>query len=193
MKTKICAKHAKVCALFLSGIALAIQIPSASAVDVGIGATHQGQGNTVLIPIKMDVLIVEPEVSYSRAKQNATVSTAPSSNDSTSSTFGLATGVYYRQALGPLFEGYFGGRVGIATTKTDQTAGINTFNQKSDSWFIGPTAGLQHYFSKQFAIALDVGLIYQHTKQKFTTNTIEQNFTTKQFDTQTRILLRGYF
>jgi len=182
--------------LFFSGIALVIQIPLASAVDYGVGVAHEGTGNIVLIPIRLDSLIIEPEITYRRQK---TANTAPGfSSDETFTQYGLGTGIYARRPLGPSFEGYFGGRVGYSRSRdhsSQEITALATFSnhQKSTSWFVGPTAGLQHYFSKQFSISLDVGLVYQYTKNDFSFDSNDQSFNTRTTVSLTRILLRGYF
>jgi len=184
---------AKAGALLLSGIALALLVPPASAADWGVGVAHFGQGNTVLIPIRMESLIVEPEIYYSRSKQDFTSIPSGINGNGTISQYGLATGIYGRSELGPSFESYVGARAGVSKGKFDQTSGISTFNQKYHSWFVAPTAGLQYYFAKQFSIALDVGLVYADSKEKFTLGVDEQTTDSKDLSTLTRILLRGYF
>jgi hypothetical protein len=185
------AKYVKAGALFLSAVAaLAIRIPPASAADYGVGVAHDGGGTTVLFPIRLDSLTVEPEVSFSRSKSDSETSTA--SGKETVSSYGFATGIYTRRELGPSFEGYFGGRVGIGKSRDHGDQGTSTFQQKNDTWFVAPTAGLQHYFSQQFGISLEVGLVYEHGKNSLSFGT-DQSTTASQVSTRTRILLRGYF
>ena len=185
------AKHLKAGALFLAGIApLAVQIPPASAADYGLGVAH-GNNSAVMVPIRLESLTVEPEVFYSRSKTKGESDTTGSSN-STFTLYGLATGIYARRTLGPSFEGYFGGRVGIEKFRNNNDSGTLSFQQKGDLWFVGPAVGLEYYFSKQFSIALDVGLIYDHVKNKSSFPT-DQTITTNRVDTTTRMLLRGYF
>src|SRR5258706_1675747 len=186
------ARNAKAIALFLSGIAaVALQISPASAADYGLGVSH-GNDNAVMVPIRLESLTVEPEVSYSRSKTKGESTTGPSNGTFTS--YGLATGIYARRALGPSFESYFGGRVGISKFRNSGDLG-GTFSsqQKIDTWFVGPTVGLEHYFSKQFSIALDVALLYSHSKNKFAAGLTDQSSTSNGVDTATRMLLRGYF
>jgi len=183
-----CSGRATARALVLSGIWLAAPVPPAAAADYGVGATHNGEGDTVLVPIRMESLVVEPEVSYARFKSTITANGA--SGTSTSTSYGLATGVYARRALGASFEGYFGGRAGIEKFRSSADSGLR---QRVDTWFVAPTAGLQHYFSKQFSIALDVGLVYERDKNKLASGAVEQTLTTRGVNTRTRILLRAYF
>jgi len=184
-------RNAKAGALFLSGIAtVALQISPASAADYGLGVSH-GNNEAVMVPIRLESLTVEPEVFYSRSKNKTEAPTSSSTNTFTS--YGLATGIYARRALGPSFEGYFGGRVGIQKFKDSGDSGTGSVQQKFDSWFVGPTVGLEHYFSKQFSIALDVALLYSHSKNKFTVGLTDQSSTSNGVDTATRMLLRGYF
>src|SRR5712672_1128302 len=112
--TENCAKHVKAGALFkagaliLSGIAaLVLQVPLAQAVDVGLGVALEGSGSTVMIPIRIDFLFIEPEVQIQSQSQ--------SGFKFRSVTPGV--GVYYRKELGPLFEGYLGGKLSFTTTK----------------------------------------------------------------------------
>ncbi len=185
------ARNAKAVALFLSGIAaVALQIPPASAADYGLGVSH-GNNEAVMVPIRLESLTVEPEVFYSRSKTKSESTTGPS--NSTFTSYGLATGIYARRTLGPSFEGYFGGRVGIQKFRINSDSGTLSLQQKGDIWFAGPSVGLEHYFSKQFSIGLDVALLYSHNKNKFTAGLTDQSSTSNGVDTATRMLLRGYF
>jgi len=174
--SKDCVKHSKaaVRAAFLSGIAaLACQIPLASAADYGVGVFHNGQGSTVVAPIRLESLTVEPEVTLHRA----------SGGGQTSNVTTLGTGIYVRKELGSLFESYLGGRVGYTSAKTPSSPVTET-----RTYSLTPTFGVQHFFSKQFSIGLDVGLRYSNSSQKSLTTTHTTNL-----DTDTRILLRAYF
>ena len=189
------ARNAKAVALFLSGIAaVALQIPPASAADYGLGVSH-GNNEAVMVPIRLESLTVEPEVFYSRSKTKTESDTF--SSNSTFISYGLATGIYARRTLGPSFEGYFGGRLGIGRStdhgNQEVTGTASSIQQKTRSWFLGPTAGLEYYFSKQFSIALDVGLIYEYSKNDFSSDSSDQSFRVRTVDTRTRMLLRGYF
>jgi len=175
--TENCAKHLKAGALFLSGIAaLVLQVPLASAVDVGLGVALEGSGSTVMIPIRIDFLFIEPEIQIQSQSQ--------SGFKFQSVTPGV--GVYYRKELGALFEGYLGGKVSFGTTK--QTVG--TTELKSASIRIGPVVGIQHFFSKQFSLGLDASLPYQHGKVK---QTGQPDETFHSWETETRVLLRAFF
>src|SRR5258706_1407449 len=126
------ARNAKAVALFLSGIAaVALQISPASAADYGLGASH-GNNNAVMVPIRLESLTVEPEVFYSRSKTKSELDTGPS--NSTFSSYGVATGIYARRTLGPSFEGYFGGRVGIQKFRISGDSETFSLHRKDDLW-----------------------------------------------------------
>src|SRR6267154_101656 len=185
------ARNAKAVALFLSGVAaVALQIPPASAADYGLGVSH-GNNNAVMGPSRLESLTVEPEVFYSRSKTKTESDTF--SSNSPFISYGLATGIYARRTLGPSFEGYFGGRVGIQKFRNNSDSETFSLQQKEHIWFAGPAVGLEYYFSKQFSIALDVALLYSHSKNKFTAGLTDQSSTANGVDTATRMLLRGYF
>jgi hypothetical protein len=185
-------RNAKAGALFLSGIAaVALQIPPASAADYGLGVSH-GNDSAVMVPIRLESLTIEPEVFYSRSKTKGESDTG--SINSTFTSYGIATGIYARRTLGPSFESYFGGRVGISKFRISSDSGTTfSLQQKGDLWFAGPTVGLEYYFSKHFSIALDASLLYDHSKNKFAAGLTDQSSTSKSVDTATRMLLRGYF
>src|SRR6266480_1223631 len=149
--TENCAKHVKAGAFFLSGIAaLVLQVPLAQAVDIGLGVALEGSGSTVLIPIRIDFLFIEPEIQFSSQSQSGFKS----------NSVNPGVGVYWRKELGPLFETYIGGKLAFGATK--QT--IGTTETKTGSITLGPTIGIQHFFSKQFSLGLDASLPYQHRK-----------------------------
>ena len=173
-------------AAFFSGIAaLAVPIPPVSAADYGVGVFHFGQGSTVVAPIRLESLTVEPEVNLFRA----------SSNQETFHVVTVATGIYFRRALGPSFEGYAGGRIGYSRSKErfDTGSGIEEFT--SHSWMLSPTLGAQYFFSRQFSIGLDVGLQYVRSSQKTDAPPPIASSSINGYTagTLTRILLRAYF
>ena len=173
------ARNGKASTLILCGIAaLAVQVPLASAADYGVGVFHSGDGSTVLVPIRLQSLTVEPELTVFRT----------SSDTQTSRYVNLATGIYVRRELGPLFESYAGGRIGYLIAKNRSNTGTGAQDTDTHSLTLIPTFGIQHFFSKQFSIGLDVGLRYSRSSQKSTTtNHIDD------WGTTTRILLRAYF
>jgi len=175
--TENCAKHVKAGALFLSGIAaLVLQVPLASAADFGLGVAHQGSGSTVLIPVRMENLFIEPEIRFE----------ADSASGNSFHSVNPGVGVYWRKELGALFETYIGGKLAFGATK--QT--IGTTEIKTGSITLGPTIGIQHFFSKQFSLGLDASLPYQHGK---TTQTAQPDTTFHSWRTETRVVLRAFF
>jgi len=174
---KNCAKHAKAGALFLSGIAaFVLQIPPASAADFGMGVAFDASGNTVMVPIKMETMLIEPEIRFDTG-------TGTGSN---SSSMSAGAGVYVRKGLGPLFESYTGGRVVYSTFKS--TSGAT--DSKSNSFILAPTFGIQHFFSKQFSLGLDASLRYGNGKS---TQTGQPDSHFHNWGTETRVLLRAFF
>ena len=173
---KNCAKYVRAGALFLSGIALVVQIPSVSAADYGLGVSFDGSGSTVMVPIKTDTLLIEPELRFNNS----------SASGSNFHSTGLGVGVYMRKQLGPLFESYMGGRV-VHNTLKSTVAGTDS---KSTSFTLAPTFGIQHFFSKQFSLGLDASLVYRTGKQ---TQTSQPELHFHSWDTRTRVLLRAFF
>jgi hypothetical protein len=155
---------------------LAAGILEAGAAEYGLGVAFNN-GGTVLLPIKTDSLLIEPELNFSNQ------SLSPGSRFKTVSA---GSGVYVRQNLGPLFESYLGGRVAFGSSESSSGSG----DSKSRFLMIAPTFGIQHYFSKQFSLGLDASLEYRNGKQT-STGSLDQNF--HSIGTATRILLRAYF
>ena len=162
-------------ALLLAATAVIAPTPPAAAADWGVGVFFDGQGSTVAVPIRLESLMIEPEVTLFK--------TSTDTQDGRFVT--LATGIYLRRELGPLFEAYYGGRIGYTLAKSDNATPPDT---ETRSWLIAPTFGVQHYLSKQFSLGLDVGLQYSNSEQKATTTTDRTDW-----NTVTRVLLRAYF
>ena len=170
------AGNVKTGALFLSGIAaLVLQIPPAAA-DYGIGVAHEGNGSTVMVPIRTGSLLIEPEIQFSNQSQAGFHSRSVSPG----------VGVYLRKDLGSLFESYMGGRFVYSTNKFEFT-GVDA---KTTTYTIAPTFGIQHFFSKQFSLGLDASLQYRSGKQQ-QSGQPDSNF--HDVSTTTRVLLRAFF
>lgn len=164
----------------LAAAAVVLAGAAAPAVaDIGLGAAITdgafGTGTTVIVPIRTPTLLIEPQLQYADDKFLGT----------TTKTTAPGVGVFLRKEVGPLFEAYYGGILAYNQTKTTG-GGPDT---KSTAFSIIPTIGVQHYFSKQFSIGLDVGLNYTDGTTKVSGGA-DQDIRT--FDTVTRILLRGY-
>ena len=155
--------------------ALALHASLSSAADWGVGVFFDGQDSTIAVPIRLESLMIEPEVTLFKT-----------SSDTQDARFvTLATGIYLRRDLGPLFEAYYGGRIGYTLAKSDNATPPNT---ETRSWLVAPTFGIQHFLSKQFSLGLDVGLQYSKSEEKATTTTDRTDW-----NTVTRVLLRAYF
>jgi len=162
-----CTKRAVLLAAVLSAGVL-----EAGAAEYGLGVAYDN-GATVLLPIRTDSLMIEPEFFLNNS----------SSSNSRFKTFGVGSGAYVRRNLGPLFEGYLGGRLVFLSSQSSSGSG----DSKTRSYMISPTVGIQHFLSKQFSLGLDASLEYRHGKQ----SNPDQNF--HSIGTATRILLRAYF
>jgi len=164
----------------LAVAAMALAGAAAPAVaDIGLGAAITNgafdTGTTLLLPIRTPTLLIEPQLAYVDQKQGG------ATNKSTS----LGVGVYLRKEVGPLFEAYYGGILAYDQTKTTG-GGPDT---KSTSFSIIPTVGIQHYFSKQFSVGVDVGLLYRDGTTKVSGGA-DQDIRT--IATVARILVRGF-
>lgn len=161
----------------LAIIAFASGIPIAQAADYGLGVLLL-EGTTVLVPVKLQSLTLEPEITLSRF----------TGGNDTGRDITLGTGIYVRRELGALFESYVGGRVGLGQGKHRSPSGTTL---ETTTFFIAPTFGIQHFLSKQFSLGLDVGLLYTNFEQK--TNPPGSTTTTGLTHATTRVLLRAYF
>jgi hypothetical protein len=153
---------------------LSAGVLEAGAAEYGVGVSYNN-GTAVMFPIKTGSLLIEPEFFYTN--QSGGTSFKSSS---------VGSGVYLLRNLGPLFESYLGVRVFLTSSKSTSTFGDN----KSNSYSLAPTYGIQHYFSKQFSLGVDVALEYRSGKQT-------QPFTPDQdfhgTASVSRIILRAYF
>jgi hypothetical protein len=168
-------KGAAAAALLAAVAALALATP-APAAEYGLGVAYDN-GTTVLLPIRTDSLVIEPEFNFSNQS---------SSSASRLKNVNVGSGVYVRRNLGPLFESYLGGRLLYSSSQSSSS----TSDSKARYYMLAPTAGVQHFLSKQFSLGLDASLEYRHGKQTSTGNP-DQNF--HSIGTATRILLRAYF
>jgi hypothetical protein len=154
---------------------LAAGVLEAGAAEYGLGVAYDN-GATVLLPIRTDSLLIEPELNFSNS----------SSSGQRLKNVDVGSGAYVRVNLGPLFESYLGGRLLYGSSESNFGSG----DSKSRSFMLAPTVGIQHFLSKQFSLGLDASLEYRHGKQTSTGNP-DQNF--HSIGTATRILLRAYF
>jgi hypothetical protein len=164
----------------LAAAAVVLAGAAAPAVaDIGLGAAITNgafdTGTTILLPIRTPTLMIEPQLAYVDQKQGGNTTKGTS----------LGVGVYLRKEVGPLFEAYYGGILSYDQLKTTPGGGAET---KSTAFSIIPTVGVAHYFSKQFSIALDVGLQYQDG----TTKAPGGDQDIKTIATVARILVRGF-
>jgi len=154
---------------------LAAGILEAGAAEYGLGVAYDN-GATVLLPIRTDSLLIEPEFNFSNQ----------SSSGQRLKNVNVGSGAYVRVNLGPLFESYLGGRLLYGSSESNFGSG----DSKSRSFMLAPTVGIQHFLSKQFSLGLDASLEYRHGKQK-SSGSPDQTF--HSIGTATRILLRAYF
>ena len=163
------------CTTLMLAAVLAAGILEAGAAEYGLGVAYDN-GATVLLPIRTDSLLIEPELNFSNS----------SSSGQRLKNVNVGSGAYVRVNLGPLFESYLGGRLLYSSSESNFGSG----DSKSRSFMLAPTVGIQHFLSKQFSLGLDASLEYRHGKQTSTGNP-DQNF--HSIGTATRILLRAYF
>ncbi|HEY6720653.1 MAG TPA: hypothetical protein VI363_03355 [Burkholderiales bacterium] len=152
---------------------VALAAPCASA-DVGIGAAVS-EGVTILVPIRKGSWMIEPEFFFENSTQFG----------NHFQDYSLGAGIYSLKELGPLFESYVGAR--FAYARITQESG--PFSQKLNGFSVAPTLGVQHFFSKQFSLGLDVGLRYERD----TENDSLGNGHPHNLETQTRVLVRAFF
>src|SRR5262249_62061542 len=132
---------------------------------------------TIIVPLPPPGMLIEPQLSYLDAKQFG----------DTAKTLQPAVGLYLTKEVGPQFEMYYGGIIGYNQTKTTNNGGPEV---KSTSFVLQPTIGVQHYFSKQFAIGVDAGIQYQDGTTK-TSGAADQDI--RVWSTVTRIVARAFF
>jgi len=154
---------------------LSVGVLEAGAAEYGLGVAYDN-GATVLLPIRTDSLMIEPEFNFSNQ----------SSSGTSLKTVNVGSGAYLRWNLGPLFESYLGGRLLFGSSKSNSSGG----ESKATFFTLAPVVGIQHFLSKQFSLGLDASLEYRHGEQT-TPGSPDQNF--HSIGTATRILLRAYF
>ena len=149
--------------------------------DAGLGAAFTNgsfdTGTTILVPIRMKGMLIEPQLAYLDTKNFG----------NTGKALRPGVGLYLTKDIGGGYELYYGGIIAYDQTKTTTGAAPE---QKSTSFILQPTIGAAHYFSKQFSLGVDAGLFYQDgtTKQS---GAADQDI--KNIGTTVRIIARAFF
>lgn len=175
------------------------------AADFGIGvnidtAAEDGVGYGILVPIRFDNLVLEPEVSFSEQRdKNDDSASGQIEQDQTS--FALGLGVYVRKQLLANTESYVGARLGYRsldyTNKRDDSGTSYRYDYKMHALFLIPTVGIQYFFSEKFSIGCDIGLKYSDGEYKDkdqmngVSSTSDGDYS--QWTTTSRVAVRGYF
>jgi len=171
----------RIASLFAAAVLAGAAGPAAA--DTGLGAAFENGGNntgtTVMVPIRMPGMLIEPQLAYVDSKNQIP--------GTTTKALQPGVGLYLTKEIGPLFEMYYGGILGYSQTKVTVGAAPEV---KTTTFIIQPTVGVQHYFSKQFAIGVDAGIQYQDGTAK-QSGAGDQDV--RVWSTVTRIVARAYF
>jgi hypothetical protein len=181
---------------------LALAAPLASAVDFGIGASFNSDGEGsggfgVSLPMRFGNMTVEPDLSFYDSSGDRTYPLSPTNNryyDNRQLT--LEVGVYRRQQVIPSVETYLGGRVGYTQYEYSYTYPLSpssSYSEESSGYYLGPTFGAEYFFNKHFSMGLDVSLLYESTSSDSVDGTFSHDSDRKSLYYQTRARLRAYF
>lgn len=172
------------------------------AADLGIGVnidtgSFDGVGYGLLVPLRFGNMILEPEVSYyDHSEKGNNSASGHEGRDQT--VFSLGTGVYARKQLLANTESYFGARLGYRSCdysySQDNSGTPYRYESKNHALFLAPTVGIQYFFSEQFSIGCDIGLMYSdgEYKNKSSSGTLSRG-DYSEWNTTSRVAVRGFF
>jgi hypothetical protein len=66
------------------------------------------------------------------------------------------------------------------------------FEFKDNTWRVTPALGVQHFFSKQLSVGLDIGLQYNTVESKTSTPTTSVTSHSHGWDSIVRVLVRAF-
>lgn len=135
----------------LSAAALAGALSTAAVADepqFGVGVGIAGQDSALIkgtITLE-DNLRLEPFLGFTYQD-----------GDNTSVTnFQIGTALEVMKPISSKITGYYGGYVGILTSSADYTYGNTTTSVSNTNFNLGPVAGVEYAFDKQFTLGAEV-------------------------------------
>jgi hypothetical protein len=167
--------------LLVVGVLISAWVVTAPArADVGIGAALGSDDETILIPIRLSSLIIEPYFGFSEIELEAGVST--SSED----TLEVGVGIFGLSVRGENVSIYYGARLAGITGDESFRGGPNTFPRSQaniDGYRVTPAAGFQYTISRVM-IGAEIGWTYEETDVT-TVTTSNSSFTPDRFEVTT--------
>ena len=156
---------------------------------LGVGLAS---GSTVFhVPIVLERIRIEPEISFRGSSSNSAHTTTYSQDNASdaysysnsSQSISLASGFYYTFPIDKIADWYIGPRVGLTFNSSTsdyndiysdtsfQRVTINHMKQHSMSYFAGAVFGGEYYFSSHFTVGAELLITYSFTGQPTIENT----------------------
>ena len=128
--------------------------------DVGIGAAVGSDDETILIPIRLSSLIIEPYFGFREIDSEAGLST------SSTDTLEVGVGIFGLSTRGENLSIYYGARLaGISEKESYDSNRPNTFPETQsdiDGYRVTPAVGFQYTISRVM-IGAEIGWTYEKT------------------------------
>jgi hypothetical protein len=148
--------------------------------DVGIGAALGSDDETILVPIRLSSLIVEPYFGFREIEFDGGASTA--SED----TLEVGVGIFGLSTRGENLSIYYGARLAGISEDGSSRGGPNTFPRTQtdvDGYRVTPAVGFQYTISRVM-IGAEMGWTYEETDLTSVT-TSNNSFTPLRFESTT--------
>jgi hypothetical protein len=178
--------------------ALSLAAPLAGAMDIGLGANLNTDGNGYggwgfSVPLRFGNIMVEPSVEYDSWRYQDTYNGGTYIYDGKGKYYVIDTGIYWIKPIIPMLDAYIGGRVGLYSgQRSYYETCCGSWQSQYRGAYVGPTIGAEYFFSKKFSVGLDVSVLFssEHSSND------DSNYaggSYKDTTTQTRTKLRFYF
>lgn len=188
------------CAAAIASSIIMVTTP-ASAVDIGIGAGLATGGyseyplTTISIPVRMQGLVIEPEVGYYNITNKNTDSVSTDMSVSKDRLTMIGLGLLFPLTRAESFETFIGARLMYGKDQYSYDSPWWGYSGTVRSRGIGPTVAAEYSLSKSFSVSVDTSLLYIGSRETFTyagSSTTEYS-NSRGVRTETRVMLRAYF
>lgn len=147
-------------------VLLAWAFTAPARADVGVGAAVGNEDETILFPIRLSSVIIEPYLGYRESDGKFR------RNTSSAESLEVGVGVFGLLMRGDNLSIYYGARLAdIRGEEFIQINEPNTFPETQtdiDGYRVTPTVGLQYTISR-VTIGAEIGLIYEEIDSRSTT------------------------
>lgn len=150
-----------------------------------------GSNAAITVPIIISPSFrLEPEVGFSSAKQEATIS--GTTLEASVTMWNIGVGIF-PQKIYEDFTLYYGGRVGYISQKMTDETGFDTDEETTSGFYIAPAIGGEHNFSDHFSIGAEAQFVYGSLTNKDEDRDPDYDVDLTLLNTRALIFFRFYF